>query len=59
MIDADKGSLVGIASIAGLRGMPGSGAYCASKAAAITYLESLRLELGKTNLNVTTICPTI
>ena len=57
MIDADKGSLVGIASVAGFRGMPGSGAYCASKAAAITYLESLRVELGKTNLNVTTICP--
>ncbi|MDR2838095.1 MAG: SDR family NAD(P)-dependent oxidoreductase, partial [Azonexus sp.] len=36
--------LVGIASVAGIRGLPGAGAYSASKAAAIAYLESLRLE---------------
>ena len=52
-----SGSLVGIASVAGFRGLPGSGAYSASKAAAITYLESLRVELHGTGVRVTTVCP--
>jgi short-subunit dehydrogenase len=52
-----RGALVGIASIAGFRGLPGSGAYSASKAAAITYLESLRVELRDTGVAVVTICP--
>lgn len=51
------GSLVGIASVAGLRGLPGAGAYCASKAAAIAYLESLRVEMRPHGLTVTTIAP--
>jgi short-subunit dehydrogenase len=42
---AGRGRLVGIASVAGIRGLPGSEAYSASKAAAISYLESLRVEL--------------
>ena len=42
---ARKGKLVGIASVAGFRGLPGSGPYSASKAAAISYLESLRVEM--------------
>ena len=54
---AGQGALVGIASIAGFRGLPGSGAYSASKAAAITYLESLRVELRGTGVSVTTVCP--
>src|SRR5690242_2275739 len=54
---AGGGTLVGIASVAGLRGLPGSGAYSASKAAAIAYLESLRVELRDTKVAVTTICP--
>ena len=54
---ARHGSLVGIASIAGFRGLPGAGAYSASKAAAIGYLESLRVELRGTGIAVTTICP--
>jgi len=57
MRQAGQGSLVGIASVAGLRGLPGSGAYSASKAAAISYLESLRVELSGSGVNVTTICP--
>ncbi|MFM9913034.1 MAG: SDR family oxidoreductase [Methylophilaceae bacterium] len=57
MKQAGSGSLVGIASVAGLRGIPGASAYSASKAAAITYLESLRVELIGTGINVTTICP--
>lgn len=49
--------LVGIASVAGIRGLPGAGAYSASKAAAISYLESLRVEMGTHNIAVTTITP--
>ncbi len=57
MRDAGCGTLVGIASVAGFRGLAGSGAYSASKAAAITYLESLRLELRGSGVSVVTICP--
>jgi short-subunit dehydrogenase len=57
MREQRRGALVGIASIAGFRGLPGSGAYSASKAAAITYLESLRLELAGSGVAVVTICP--
>lgn len=52
-----QGTLVGVASVAGIRGLPGSGAYCASKAAAISYMESLRGELRGSGLKVTTLCP--
>jgi short-subunit dehydrogenase len=52
-----SGVLAGIASVAGYRGLPGSGAYSASKAAAISYLESLRVELRGTGISVITICP--
>lgn len=52
-----SGSLVGIASVAGLRGLPGASAYSASKAAVISYLESLRVELAPSGIRVTTICP--
>jgi hypothetical protein len=54
---ARHGSLVGIASVAGYRGLPGSGAYSASKAAAISYLESLRVEMHRSGVSVITICP--
>jgi len=57
MKQAGKGSLVGIASVAGVRGLPGSGAYSASKAAVISYLESLRVELNQAGISVTTIAP--
>ncbi len=52
-----NGALVGIASIAGYRGLPGAGAYSASKAAAIAYLESLRVELRASGVSAITICP--
>src|SRR5208282_4002793 len=42
---------------AGYRGLPGSAAYSASKAAAISYLESLRVELKTSGIRVVTICP--
>ena len=57
MTAARRGVLAGVASVAGFRGLPGSGAYSASKAAAITYLESLRVELRGTGVSVVTICP--
>lgn len=54
---AQSGTLVGIASVAGFRGLPGASAYSASKAAAISYLESLRVELHNSGVKVVTICP--
>jgi short-subunit dehydrogenase len=57
MRKAGKGTLVGIASVAGYRGLPGSAAYSASKAAAIIYLESLRVDLHGSGVRVVTICP--
>jgi short-subunit dehydrogenase len=51
------GTLVGIASVAGFRGLPGAGAYSASKAAAISYLESLRVELRGSGVRVVSINP--
>ena len=51
------GHFVGISSVAGIRGLPGAGAYSASKAALTNYLESLRIELSSANIDVTTIAP--
>jgi len=52
-----RGVLCGISSVAGFRGIPGAGAYSASKAAAITWLESMRTELAGSGVSVVTICP--
>lgn len=52
-----SGRLVGMGSVAGIRGLPGHGAYCASKAAVISYCESLRAELRASGVRVVTICP--
>ncbi len=52
-----SGVLAGIGSVAGIRGLPGGSAYSASKAAAITYLESLRVELKGSGVAVTTVNP--
>ena len=57
MLESHRGKLVGIASVAGFRGLPGAGAYSASKAAAIAYLESLRVETVGSGVAVITICP--
>src|ERR1700704_6296464 len=54
---AGRGTLAGIASVAGFRGLPGAGAYSASKYAAITWLESLRVELYGSGVSVVCICP--
>jgi short-subunit dehydrogenase len=57
MRSAKQGTLVGIASVAGFRGLPGSSAYSASKAAAISYMESLRVEMHGSGVKVVTLCP--
>jgi len=57
MRERGSGSLVGIGSVAGIRGLPGHGAYCASKAAVISYCESLRGELRGSGVKVLTLCP--
>jgi short-subunit dehydrogenase len=57
MVARGSGKLVGIGSVAGIRGLPGHGAYCASKAAVISYCESLRGELRSSGVRVVTICP--
>ena len=57
MRERGSGTLAGIASVAGYRGLPGGAAYSASKAAAIAYLESLRVELHASGVQVVTICP--
>ena len=51
------GALVGIASVNGIRVLPGHGAYCSSKAAVISYCESLRGELRPTGVKVVTLLP--
>jgi short-subunit dehydrogenase len=57
MLRRGSGVLVGIASVAGIRGLPGHAAYCASKAAVISYCESLRGELRPGGVTVVTLCP--
>ena len=52
-----SGTLVGIASVAAIRGLPGHGAYCASKAAVVSYCESLRGEMRGTGVKVVTLLP--
>ncbi|MGO9446347.1 MAG: SDR family oxidoreductase [Thiobacillaceae bacterium] len=57
MTKRGSGVLCGIASIAGVRGLAGGGAYSASKAAARVYLESLRLEMKSKGVSVVTVSP--
>lgn len=57
MTSRGAGRMVGIGSVAGIRGLPGHGAYCASKAGVISYCESLRGELRPSGVKVVTICP--
>ncbi len=57
MIAQGSGVVAGVASLAGFRGLPNSGPYSASKAALITLLESARVDLRGTGVDVVTICP--
>jgi len=52
-----SGTLVGMASVAAIRGLPGHGAYCASKAGVVAYCESLRGELRARGVRVVTLLP--
>ncbi len=51
------GIIVGISSLADARGFPGSAAYCSSKSAITTFLESARIELKRHNIKVITVRP--
>jgi short-subunit dehydrogenase len=57
MIAQRHGHLVGIASVAGYRGIPGAEYYGATKAAQINLLEALRASLRHQGIQVTTVCP--
>jgi len=57
MRERGSGTLVGIASVAAIRGLPGHGAYCASKAAVVSYCESLRGECRPSGVKVVTLLP--
>lgn len=57
MRERGHGRLVGVASVAGIRGLPGHAGYCASKAAVLAYCESLRAELSPTGVRVVTLVP--
>ena len=56
-LQGQSAQLIGVASVAGIRGVPGSGAYSASKSAVISYCESLRIEMQHYNIAVSTIAP--
>ena len=57
MVKRGSGVLVGISSVNGIRGFPGHGANCPSKAAMISYCECLRGDLRGTGVKVVTLCP--
>jgi short-subunit dehydrogenase len=57
MRERRSGTLVGIASVAAIRGLPGHGAYCASKAGVVAYCESLRVECRPYGVRVVTLLP--
>ncbi|WP_422018502.1 SDR family oxidoreductase [Roseateles sp.] len=57
MCERRSGTLVGVASVAAIRGLPGHGAYCASKAAVVAYCESLRGECRPAGVRVVTLLP--
>jgi short-subunit dehydrogenase len=57
MVARGSGTLVGVGSVASIRGLPGHGGYCASKAGVVSYCESLRGELRGSGVKVVTLCP--
>lgn len=57
MRERGRGTLVGVASVSAIRGLPGHGAYCASKSAVVAYCESLRLECRASGVRVVTLVP--
>lgn len=57
MVEQNAGTLVAVSSMAGHRGLPGRAAYSASKAAVITFMDGLRMDLHDTRVHAMTICP--
>lgn len=57
MVRRRRGNVAAVASVAAALGLPGGAAYCASKAALVTLLESLRVDLHPLGVKVTTVCP--
>jgi len=57
MLSRGRGQLVAISSVAGFVGLPGAGAYSASKAAVTIYCESLTLDLKERGIDVSVLCP--
>lgn len=57
MRERGSGTLVGVASVSAIRGLPGHGAYCASKAGVVAYCESLRVECRGDGVRVVTLVP--
>ena len=57
MINHNRGTFIGVSSVAGFRGLPGSSGYGPSKAAQINFLESLRTDLQDTNVLIQTVSP--
>jgi short-subunit dehydrogenase len=57
MLTRGRGHLAAVSSLAAYKGLPGEGAYCASKAAVNTYMEALRIQLRGRGIAVTTLCP--
>ncbi|KAF8786278.1 Short-chain dehydrogenase/reductase family like protein [Argiope bruennichi] len=62
MMQSNKGHIVSIASLAGVSGLPNLTDYCASKFAAVGFMESLKLELDaqkKDGIKLTIVCPSL
>jgi short-subunit dehydrogenase len=57
MVERRRGTVVGVSSLAAFRGFPGAGAYCASKAALHTFMESARVDLAGTGVKAVTVYP--
>jgi short-subunit dehydrogenase len=57
MVKQGSGTLAAVGSVAGYRGLPGRAAYSASKAAVLTFMDALRLELHDTGVHAMTLCP--
>jgi len=57
LLEKGQGQLVGISSIASLRGLPGGAIYSSTKAGLNAFLETLRVEYRRKNIEVTTVCP--
>lgn len=57
MVPAGRGSVVNVASVAGIAGFPGSVAYCASKHAVVGVTRAAALEVARAGVTVNAVCP--